>query len=125
MEWGNLGAICIATKSRNLGDALVLTTLPAKLKEKFPKLRIFTYPRGFNPVVFAHNPAVAGVQRLPRAVYGDDTNWGAGNLIQLKERFFGLEASAEPRPEIHLTPGEREWARGYIAARTLRSAEMP
>ncbi len=108
---GELGSICIATKSRTIGDALCLSTLAGKLRAKFPGLRVHTYPRGFNPVVARGNPAVSGVARLPRAVFGDDANWGGGHLIQQKERFFGLEASDPPKPEIHLLDGEKSWAR--------------
>jgi hypothetical protein len=89
-DWSGLGSICIGTKSRNLGDALALTTLPAKLRARYPGLRITTFPRGFNRVVFRGNPAVSGISRAPRAAYGDDCNLGGGHLIQQKERFFGL-----------------------------------
>lgn len=106
--------ICIATKSRNMGDALVLTSLPRRLSEKYPGLEISTYPRAFNPVAFRGNPHVSGVDYLPDAVFGDDSNAGSGHQIQLKERFFGLEPSSDPRPEIHLSDSEKNWARTYI-----------
>lgn len=119
-DWEGIRSICIATKSRNLGDALSLTTLPAKLKRKHPHLRIYTYPRAFNPYVFIGNPAVSGIQRLPRAVYGDDCNWGQGQLIQLKEQFFDLPVSEPPRPEIHLLEEERRWG-----TKLLRDKQLP
>jgi hypothetical protein len=121
-DWARLGRICVATKTRTIGDALVLSTLPRKLREKYG-LRVTTYPRGFNPIVFRHNPHVSGVQRLPRAVYGDDNNAGGGQLIQMKERFFGLPVSDPPRPELYLHPREAAWAARFLAARTLPGNE--
>jgi ADP-heptose:LPS heptosyltransferase len=111
---GELGSICIGTKQRSIGDALAISTLPRKLKAKFPGLRVTVYPRGFNPVVVANNPAISGVQRLPRAVYGDDAIWGSGHQLTLKEEFFGLETSALPRPEIYLSESEKLWALGVL-----------
>lgn len=104
-----LSSICIGSKTRTIGDALMLSTLPAKLKALHPKLRVYTYPRGFNPVVFAGNPHVDGVQWLPEALYGDDCNEGMGHLIQLKEHFFGLQVSSHAKPELHLRPSEKRW----------------
>jgi ADP-heptose:LPS heptosyltransferase len=101
-----LSRICIGTKTRTIGDALVLSTLPGKLKARYPHLQIDTYPRGFNPVVFYGNPHVSGVSYFPGKLYGDDCNSGSGQLIELKERFFGLPVSEKPRPEIHLTAHE-------------------
>jgi ADP-heptose:LPS heptosyltransferase len=119
-------SICIATKSRALGDALALTTLPRKLRELHPGLRISTYPRAFNPVVFKNNPHVSGAAYLPTAVYGDDANWGEGQLIQLKERFFALPISPVPRPELHLSERERLGAQKFLTEKRLPgSEEMP
>lgn len=115
-DWSRLSAICIATKSRNLGDALALTTLPEKLKQVYPGLRVTTYPRAFNPVVFAGNPHVDSVQYLPDAVYGDDTNAGSGQLIQLKETFFELPISTPPHPKIYLREREKREARAFLNA---------
>lgn len=98
--------LCIGTKSRNLGDALALTTLPEKLKTKYPHLKITTFARGFNSVVFQNNPAITRVECRPQALYGDDVNFGSGNLIQLKERFFDIDVSEPPRPRIYLSPQE-------------------
>lgn len=106
--------ICIGTKSRNLGDALVLTTLPQKLKKKYPHLKIYTYPRGFNPTVFKGNPDIDGISYLPSALYGDDANWGKGHLFQQKEQFFDLSVSPEPKAEIYLTATEKESANQWI-----------
>lgn len=117
-QWADLTELCLATKSRNLGDALVLTSLAGSLARAYPRMRLSTYVRGFNPLVFAGNPVIPRVSRLPRAVYGDDCNEGGGNLIHLKERFFGLPLSPAPAPEIHLTADEREWATHEIAYRT-------
>jgi hypothetical protein len=118
-DLAGLREICIGTKSRNLGDALALTTLPAKLRARFPDLVVKTYPRAFNPIVFRGNPHVAGVSRLPDAVHGDDTNWGEGQLIQLKERYFGLPVSDRPRPELHLSAAETAWAKRLLADKLL------
>src|SRR4051812_1827166 len=71
-----LGSICIGSKTRTIGDALILSTLPAKLKALHPNLKITTYPRAFNPVVFYGNPHVSGVSYLPKRVYGDDNSLG-------------------------------------------------
>lgn len=106
--------ICIGTKNRTIGDALVLSTLPRKLAEKYPNLKIYTYPRGFNRAVFHGNPWVSGVRYLPDRLYGDDANWGSGHLIQLKERFFELPVSDVPRPEVFLDPAEKVWAERYL-----------
>ena len=115
LEWRP--SICIGTKSNALGDALILTTLPRKLKRKYPRLKIYIYPKAFNPVVFAGNPYVDGVQYLPRELYGDDINDGAGNLILTKERFFGLEMGPVPKPEIYPSSREEKWARQVVLNR--------
>lgn len=118
--------ICIATKSRHLGDALSLTSLPKKLKAKFPNLEIRTYPRGYNPIVFLNNPNIAKISYLPDQVFGDDANWGYGQLIQLKEQFFDLSISENPKPEIYLSESEIQWAKNFIAARTqTKNLEKP
>ena len=115
LSLGELGSkVCIATKNRTLGDALVLTTLPRRLHAARSDLQIRTYVRGFNPVVFYGNPHVQGVAYLPGKIFGDDVNWGEGHLIQQKERFFGLLLSEDPRPEIYLTSSERIWAERFI-----------
>jgi hypothetical protein len=105
-----VSSICIASKTRTIGDPLLLSTLPRKLKALYPHLRIYTYPRGFNSVVFHGNPFVDGVQWLPSVVYGDDCNRGTGHLIQRKERFFQVPLSNPVRPEIYLLPEEEAWA---------------
>jgi ADP-heptose:LPS heptosyltransferase len=115
----DLRSICIATKSRNLGDALALSTLPEKLKAKYPHLRISTYPRGFNPVVFENNPAVERIDYLPDAIYGDDTNLGTGQLIHLKERFFALPLSPSTRAKLHLSEEEIRWRDRLLAEKLL------
>lgn len=107
-------SFCLGTKSRTIGDALMLTTLPGKLRRLHPSVEIYAYPRGFNPVVFYGNPHVRGVRYLPRKVYGDDCNWGEGQLIQLKERFFELPISDPPKPEIHLLEREKRWAQRLV-----------
>jgi len=116
---GEFREICIGTKSRNLGDALALSSLPGKLRARYPDLRVTTYPRGFNPVVFEGNPHVTGVSYLPDRVWGDDCNEGAGQLIQRKEQFFGLDSGPESRPEIHLSTLEWAWARRFVTQRTF------
>lgn len=108
--------LCIGTKNRTLGDALLLTSLPEKLKAAYPHLRIYTYPRGLNPLVFRGNPSVEGIQRAPRALYGDDCMAGSGHHIQLKESFFGLPLSQPPRPRIYLSASERERARALVGS---------
>jgi ADP-heptose:LPS heptosyltransferase len=105
-----VSSICIGSKTRTIGDPLLLSTLPRKLKTLYPGLKVYTYPRGFNPVVFYGNPYVDGVQWLPDAVYGDDCNMGTGHLIQRKEHFFDVPISKPVRPEIYLTYKEEQWA---------------
>lgn len=123
-ELGKLRAICIGSKTRTIGDALMLSGLPAKLRAAYPNLRVTTYPRAFNPVVFHGNPAVSGLSYTPGSLYGDDCNEGSGHLIQLKERYFGVPVSSLPRPELHLLPGEREWAARYLAAHSHGSRPL-
>lgn len=106
----SLKSICIGTKSLALGDALLLTSLPRKLKAAYPDLKIYTYPLGFNPVAFEGNPFIDGIQYLPKALYGDDINAGSGHLITTKERALGLALSPQPRPEIYLSQSELERA---------------
>src|SRR6476620_352637 len=79
--------ICIGTKSRNLGDALILTPIAGQLKQKFPQLKIYSFARAFNPVVFYGNPTIERVKYFPQKVFGDDCNWGEGQVIVQKERF--------------------------------------
>jgi hypothetical protein len=118
-RWEDLSSICIASKSRSLGDAMMLTTLPAKLRARYPRLAIDTYARGLNPAIFEANPHVRGVARFPRAIYGDDCNWGSGHLLQLKEQFFDLPVSEPPRPELYLSDRERAAARRYVVRRSF------
>ena len=61
-----LESICVGSKTRTIGDALMLSSLPRKLKKRYPSLKILTYPRGFNPVVFWNNPFVDGITFTPR-----------------------------------------------------------
>ncbi len=98
--------ICIATKSRALGDALLLSGLPRKLKARYPTLKIYTYSLGFNPIVFQANPWIDGITYRPGELFGDDINEGSGQLIATKERFFDLEVSAFPKPEIYFSKKE-------------------
>ena len=56
----------------------------AQAEEALPPLKILTYPRGFNPVVFWNNPFVDGITFTPGALYGDDCCEGSGHNIQLK-----------------------------------------
>jgi len=119
------GSLCIATKSRALGDALVLTRLPSQIHARYPGIRITTYPRGFNPYVFKGNPDVRGVSYLPDRVYGDDANLGSGQLVTLKARFFGVEgvtgngSALDEAPMLFLTQSEREWARSFSEEKRL------
>jgi hypothetical protein len=62
----SLKSICLGTKTRTVGDALMLSSLPRKLKKRYPHLKILTYPRGLNPVVFWNNPHVDGITFLRR-----------------------------------------------------------
>jgi len=116
-DLSRLRRICIGTKSRSLGDALMLSSLPRRLKERYPGLEIRVFPRAFNPYVFSGNPHVDGIAIFPDRLYGDDANRGAGHLIQLKEQFFGLEPSSSPRPELHLTRAEGDWIDRFIRER--------
>lgn len=103
--------LCIGTKSRNLGDALVLTPLFSKLKEHYPAMRITGFVRAFNPVVLKHSPDFFPIERGPKALYGDDLNLGSGHLIEQKFNALGLSYRKEEiRPQIHLSPDERKIA---------------
>jgi len=110
--------LCIGSKARTIGDTLMLSSLPRKLKEKYPNLKITTYPRGFNRYVFAQNPYVDHVSYLPGVVYGDDSNFGEGQLLQLKEQYFGLEVSSDPKPDIYLNEVEQTQVRKLRAYRS-------
>ncbi|MBI2712483.1 MAG: hypothetical protein HYX41_06475 [Bdellovibrio sp.] len=107
-------SICIGTKNRTLGDSLILSTLPQKLKAAYPHLKIYTYPRGLNPVVFKGNPAVLGLQRAPLALFGDDCNWGSGHHIQVKEAYFNLPHSEPVKPNLFLETKEILFAENYL-----------
>ncbi len=119
--------ICIGTKSRNLGDALSLTPLAEQLKKKFPDLKIYTFARAFNPVVFYENPAIERVQYFPKEIFGDDCNWGEGQLIQQKQRFFDLPlcGETETRPKIYLNLKEEEWAKNFLSSIFSSSEKKP
>ncbi|MGK5088508.1 glycosyltransferase family 9 protein [Bdellovibrionota bacterium FG-2] len=119
-------ALCIAAKSRTIGDALMLSTLPRMLKARNPGLRINTYPRAFNPSVFFNNPYVDGLSYFPARVVGDDACFGGGHLMQLKEHFFDLPGTPdeEVRPEIYLLPEERVWGAAEIR-RNLEPTSKP
>lgn len=106
-----MSRICIGSKTRTIGDALMLSTLPGLLKAKYPALKIDTYPRAFNPVVFANNPAIDGIDYFPGKLFGDDCNLGSGHLIQLKEQYFGLPQTEPPRAQLFLTEAEIRWAK--------------
>jgi len=121
----SLKEICIATKSSQIGDALILTTLPGLLAQKHPHLKIRTYPRAFNPVVFKNNPHVQGVNYLPSAVFGDDINQGTGHLIHTKERFFDLPLSQPPKPILYLSEKEKTWAKKYLQKVSLPQDSRP
>ncbi len=106
-----LETIVIGTKNRTLGDALILSSLPARLTKAYPQLHIRAFVRGHSPWVFLNNPAIDGLSRAPRTLYGDDCNWGEGHLIQQKERWFHLEPSITVKPEIFLSDTELRTAR--------------
>jgi ADP-heptose:LPS heptosyltransferase len=113
-RWEELKSICLGTKSRALGDALALSTLPEKLKSRNPSLRIYTFPRGLNQIVFEANPFVEGVLRAPQTVFGDDCNLGNGQLITLKENYFELPLTCPPAPQIFLHSREKSWAKQAV-----------
>jgi ADP-heptose:LPS heptosyltransferase len=101
--WEKVEKLCVGTQSGSLSEALFLTTLPGHLKAKYPHIQIYTYLGGFNSVVFQGNPYVDGVKLFPKEIFGDGITRGDKHLIQIKEGFFGLEESKEPRPELYLT----------------------
>ena len=114
-DWSRVRSICIGTKTRTIGDALILTSLPGQLKSCYPKLKVTTIARGYNPEVFDFNPHIDGISYLPGRVFGDDACMGAGHHIQVKEQFFGLPPSPDPKPEIYLRERERTWAKHRMA----------
>lgn len=109
LDLSNVKSICVGTKSRKIGDSLVLSTLPRRLKEKYPHLSVRIFPKAYNPIVFHNNPYVDGVRYLPSKVYGDDCEWGNGQIIQLKEEYFNLPQTSPPKAELYLTEAEKNW----------------
>ena len=100
--------LCLGTKSRNLGDALVLTPLFLKLKEKYPHINLSGFIRAFNPVVLQEFPFPIPIERGPQSLFGDDLNSGSGHLIEQKLQAFHLPyAEREIRPVIFLSEGEK------------------
>ncbi len=95
--------ICIGTQSKNLQEALLLTPLPALLKEKDPGLKIYSYFRGFNPVVFQANPWIDGIAYLPKEILGT-------NFLQSEEK----KVKNQMKPEIYLTHSERQKCKKFI-----------
>ncbi len=93
----------------------MLSSLPRKLKKRYPSLRILTYPRGFNPVVFWNNPFVDGITFTPGRLFGDDCCEGRGHNIELKDFYFEVEHDELPRPEIYLTEEEKLWGANQVA----------
>ena len=114
-ELEKIDTICIGTKTRTIGDALMLSTLPRKLKTRYPNIkRILTFPRGFNPVVFWNNPYVDGISYLPEKLFGDDCCEGGGHVIQVKDQYFDIRENGLPRPEIYLTDREKLWGENFL-----------
>lgn len=112
-----LTEICVGTKSRNLGDALILTPLFSKLAEHRPHLKVSGFIRAFNSVVLEHHPLSIPILRGPSALYGDDLNLGSGHMIEQKLRAFGLPFTEnEIRPQIFLSEAEKESARKTLLA---------
>ena len=102
-------AFCLGTKSRNLGDALILTPLFSKLQTAHPQLKMQGFIRAFNPVVIQNFSNVTGISRAPKKLYGDDINLGSGHMIEQKLRWFGLPFTAdEIRPVILLDDNEKQ-----------------
>lgn len=104
MKWDS---ICIGTKTRTIGDAMMLSALPRKLKQHYPHLKIYSYCRGYSPVVFQNNPYVDDISYFPRAVFGDDACWGEGHILEVKDEFFHLPKEKGPaQPELYLSDEE-------------------
>jgi ADP-heptose:LPS heptosyltransferase len=112
-------SLSLGTKMRTLGDALMQSTLPEKLKSKYPNLKIYLFQRAMNPVVFANNPAIDGKCYFPKRLYADDCDWGQGHHIQLKESYFGLPIASPPKGRIFLTEKEKAWAKDWIQKQGL------
>jgi len=117
--WEEVKKICVGTQNGSLSEALFLTTLPARLKAKYPALKVQTYFGGFNPVVFRGNPHVDGVKIFPKEIFGDGITRGEKHLIHIKESYFGLEESTYPRPELYLTLEETEACKNFIQQKLL------
>lgn len=125
-DLSQLRTICLGSKTRTIGDAMMLTTLPEKMKQLYPHLKISIYPRGFNPVVFWNNPFVDGVNYIPGELFGDDCSLGEGHIIQLKEQYFELPVSEDPSPKLYLTDAEKSWAKEFVASRSSgERAKLP
>ncbi|MEO5969446.1 MAG: glycosyltransferase family 9 protein [Bdellovibrionia bacterium] len=117
--WEEVKRICVGTQSGSLSEALFLTTLPSRLKAKYPSLQVYTYRGGFNSTVFKGNPYIDGTKFFPKEIFGDGITRGEKHLIQIKESFFGLEESTEPRPELYLTLEETTNCKKFLHEKLL------
>jgi hypothetical protein len=110
-DWKSNAELCLGTKSRNLGDALILTPLFKKLPETYPELKLSGFIRAFNPVVLKNQPAVTRIERGPSQLFGDDINLGSGHMIEQKFNWFQLPYTQdEVKPLIFLSLEERAQA---------------
>lgn len=115
---------CVGTHSTSLSDALLVTSLPTRLREKQPDARYVTLRTGFNRKVFAHHPAVQQGYFSSRSrgteALGDRVELGRPGLhaIQARELALGLTPSAQPKPELRLSEYERRHSAHFIQAHT-------
>jgi hypothetical protein len=95
----------------HLGDCMMATTLPRKLKEKYGiGVRVVRHHMTID--MFKNNPYVDGHLCKGRIPLGR-WNVGKGHLIQRMERYFGLDEDPYPRPEIYLSDEEQAWAASF------------
>jgi len=97
--------------SAHVGDCLVTSTLPRKLKKKYG-CKVYVVDNRFVKNTFFNNPYVDGYIQEDAEPLGG-TEVGLGHHIQRLERFFLLEQDIYPKPEIYLTKEESNWAEGF------------
>lgn len=100
--------------SAHLGDCVVTTTLPRKLKEKYGcEVMVVRHRRTIE--VFGNNPHFDGHFVAGRVALGG-AQCGNGTHVQRVERYFDLPEEPFSKGEIYLTEGEQRWANDLRAS---------
>ena len=92
----------------HLGDVLCMTPLLRKLKEAYD-CRVSIVRHRSTYKVLENNPYVSRFFNDNRISLAECAR-GPGHMIQKLERYFGLEVSFRPKPEVYLSPQESHWA---------------